>query len=247
MIETTERGRVVHLALAAPPVNVLDTALLDELATRLRQLASREDLAAVLLSGSGRCFSAGASVSEHRPEHVERMLAALDSACGALHEMPVPAVALVHGPCLGGALELVSFCDFIVADPQATFGQPEIRLAFFPPVGCVQLPRISGSQNAAWLVLAGETVNAERAQAMGLVQKLLPRDHWQEVEDLFNGLSAAALRLAKRSLHLGSTVDVHPPLARAKQLFLGELYRTEDVEEGISSFEQKRKPEWRHR
>jgi len=247
MIETTEHGRVVHLALAAPPVNVLDMALLDDLATHLEQLGRRDDLAAVLLSGSGRCFSAGASVTEHREDKVDGMLAALDRACAALQGLPVPAVALVHGPCLGGALELISFCDFIVADPQATFGQPEIRLAFFPPVGCVQLPRITGSQNAAWLVLAGETVNAERALSMGLVQKLLPRDSWGEVEDLFNGLSVAALRLAKRSLGVGSTVDVRPPLERAKRLFLDELYRTEDVEEGISSFEQKRKPEWRHR
>lgn len=247
MIQTLERGRVVHLSLEDPPVNVLDTRLLVELAGSLRRIASREDVAAVLLSGAGRCFSAGASVTEHRVGKVQGMLAALDEAGAALRELPAPTVALVHGPCLGGALELISFCDFVVADPGATFGQPEIRLAFFPPVACVQLPRLTGYQNAAWLVLAGETVSAERALTMGLVQKLLPRDQWQEVEEQFNGLSVAALRLTKQSLRIGATEDVSSPLSRAKQLFLGELYRTDDVEEGISSFEEKRKPVWRHR
>ena len=247
MIQTIERERVVHLVLEAPPVNVLDNRLLGELTGRLRQLANREDLAAVLVSGAGRCFSAGASVTEHRVEKVQDMLAALDEAGAALQELPAPTVALVHGACLGGALELISFCDFVVADPGASFGQPEIRLAFFPPVACVQLPRLTGYQNAAWRVVSGETVSAERALAMGLVQKLLPRDQWPEVEEQFNGLSVAALRLTKQSLRIGATVDVSPPLARAKQLFLGELYRTEDVGEGISSFEEKRKPVWRHR
>ena len=247
MIETTERGRVVHLALNAPPVNVLDTRSLTELAGRLRDLARRDDLAAVLLSGNGRCFSAGASVTEHRPEQVEGMLAALDEAGAALQELPAPAVALVHGACLGGALELVAFCDFVVADPGATFGQSEIRLAFFPPVACAMLPRLTGFQNAAWMVLTGDSVGAERALAMGLVQKLLPRDQWTEVEELFGGLSAAALRLAKRALRLAFTADTPSALEQAKQLFLGDLYRLEDVAEGISSFEQKRKPVWKHR
>lgn len=246
MIDVAKHERVVRLTLSSPPVNVLDSALLGELTTQLRRCAGDESVAAVLLSGAGRCFSAGASVAEHKPERAEAMLAALIDACTALADLPAPAVALVHGACLGGALELVSFCDFVVADPGATFGQPEIKLAFFPPVACYQLPRLTGLQNAAYAVLTGETLSAERAAAMGLVQKLLPSDEWGQIEALLNGLSSPVLRAAKEALAAGAGAYRKEALAGLKKLFLDRLYRLADVAEGIAAFEARRKPEWKH-
>jgi len=111
MIEVGKNERVAHLVLDAPPVNVLDSALLAELTHELGRCADDQSLAAVLLRGKGRCFSAGASVEEHARDKAPAMLGSLLDACIALADLPVPAVALVHGPCLGGALELVSFCD----------------------------------------------------------------------------------------------------------------------------------------
>jgi cyclohexa-1,5-dienecarbonyl-CoA hydratase len=247
VIEVATTQRVVHLTLDAPPVNVLDSALLGELVGHLGRLADDGSLAAVVLSGAGKCFSAGASVAEHRPELAEKMLDGLIDACVALEKLPVPTVAAVHGACLGGGLELAMYCDFVVADPGATFGQPEIRLAFFPPLACARLPRLVGWQNAAFAVLTGETLSAERAAAVGLVQKILPRDAWGELDTMLNGLSAPVLRIAKRALMLGGGPTPREALAGQKELFLKELYRVEDVAEGIASFTERRKPVWKHR
>ena len=115
MIDMTRHDRVVHLALDSPPVNVIDMALLGELIGRLDELADDETVAAVVLSGRGRCFSAGASVAEHAADSADGMLTALTRASVGLADFPAPVVAVVHGACLGGALELVSFCDFVVA------------------------------------------------------------------------------------------------------------------------------------
>jgi cyclohexa-1,5-dienecarbonyl-CoA hydratase len=247
MIAEARLERVVHLTIDAPPVNVLDAAVLTELASSLRRCAADESLAAVLLSGAGRCFSAGAAVAEHKAERAEAMLAALAEACMALAELPMPAVALVHGSCLGGAMELVECCDFVVADPGATLGQPEIKLAFFPPVASYQLPRLTGLQNAAYAILTGEALGAERAAAMGLVQKLLPKSEWDQIDALFNGLSAPALRAAKEAFRLGAAAPERGRFEALNEFFLDRLYRLEDVAEGIASFEEKRKPAWKHR
>lgn len=246
MIDVVKHERVVRLTLTAPPVNVLDAAMLGELAGHLRHLATDESVSAVVLSGAGRCFSAGASVADHKPERAPAMLSALVDACTALAEIPAPAVALVHGACLGGALELVSCCDFVVADPGATFGQPEIKLAFFPPVASYQLPRLTGLQNAAYMILTGETLTAERAAAMGLVQKLLPADEWTQIDNLLNGLSRPVLRAAKDALRVGAGACHRGTLEDINELFLDRLYRLADVAEGIAAFEAKRKPEWKH-
>ena len=247
MINVEQRERVVHLMIDAPPVNVLDAAILGELVERLRELEADEMLAAVVLSGDGKCFSAGASVAEHKQEQAEGMVTGLAEACLALPAFPAPVIAAVHGACLGGAMELISFCDFVVAAPDAIFGQPEIKLAFFPPVALHQLPLLTGYQNAAYTILSGENLPADRAQSMGLVQKILPKDQWGEIDDLFNGLSAPVLRITKQALAKSLTEGCEKRLDHFKALFMSELYRLEDVAEGIESFEERRPPEWKHR
>jgi len=247
MIDVVRRERVVHLVINAPPVNVLDGAILGELVERLGELAADDSVAAVVLSGEGRCFSAGASVAEHKEEQADGMVTGLAEACLALPAFPAPVVAAVHGSCLGGAMELISFCDFVVAAPDAVFGQPEIKLAFFPPVAVHRLPQLTGYQNAAYTILSGENLPAERALAMGLVQKILPRDQWGELDDLFNGLSAPVLRLTKLAMARGVSEANSEPLESSNRLFMSELYRLEDVAEGIKSFEERRPPEWKHR
>jgi cyclohexa-1,5-dienecarbonyl-CoA hydratase len=247
MINVEQRERVVHMMIDAPPVNVLDAAILRALVERLAELADDDSVAAVVLSGEGRCFSAGASVEEHKQEQADGMVTGLIDACLALPAFPAPVIAAVHGSCLGGAMELISFCDFVVADPEAVFGQPEIKLAFFPPVALHQLPRLTGYQNSAYSILSGENLPTERAQAMGLVQKILPRDDWGEIDDLFNGLSAPVLRITKQGLATSLAEGAAEGLDHFKALFMSELYRLDDVVEGIASFEERRPPDWKHR
>jgi len=175
------------------------------------------------------------------------MVSALSDACLALPAFPAPVIAAVHGACLGGAMEVISFCDFVIAAPDAIFGQPEIKLAFFPPVALHQLPLLTGYQNAAFTILSGENLPADRAQAMGLVQKILPKDQWEEIDDLFNGLSAPVLRITKQALAKSMTGGCAERLDYFKAVFMSKLYRLEDVGEGIKSFEERRAPAWKHR
>jgi len=247
MIKEERRDNVVWLKLDQPPVNVLTIALLEELASRVKALGSDDRTGALFLSGEGKVFSAGASVEEHRPEQAPEMLQALERACRALENAPFPTVALLHGNCLGGALELAASCDFLVADPAAQMGVPEIKLAFFPPLACARLPLLIGRANTAYLVFTGESISAETALQWGLVQQIMPQDEWPKLAERFNRLSRPVLRLAKRAL--GAAALPEPAGAReaAVHLFLEELYRVEDVQEGIQSFMEKRRPEWKHR
>ena len=153
----------------------------------------------------------------------------------------------VHGACLGGAMELISYCDFVVAAPESTLGQPEIKLAFLPPVACHKLPRLTGFQNAAYTILSGENLMVDQALAMGLVQKIVPTDDWAEIDDLFNGLSAPVLRITKQALAESIDERSAERLEFFKELFLAKLYDLEDVAEGIESFENRRPPEWKHK
>lgn len=248
MLVVEKKQRVLHLKVNIPPVNVLDTAGCRELAETLNEAVKDNTLAAVLLSGEGKCFSAGASVEEHKKEHADHMIGAFVEVCEILNEMPCPTAALVHGFCFGGAMELAMYCDFIVADPSAKFAVPEISLAFFPPFACSALHGIVGRQNAAHLIFTGETIDAERAFNIGLVQKIVEQSAWDELVQKFNNLSAPVLRLAKKSFRQGLKTPlekVHGPIIN--EFFLDQLYEIEDVAEGIKSFGEKRKPEWEHK
>jgi cyclohexa-1,5-dienecarbonyl-CoA hydratase len=248
MILAEKNERVLHLKLNIPPVNVIDTAACSELSETLKEAAADPAIAAVLLSGEGKCFSAGASVEEHREKPAKEMIPAFTGACRALCEMPVPTIALVHGFCFGGGLELVLYSDFIIADPSAQFAVPEIKLAFFPPLACSALPGIVGRQNAAHLIFTGDTIDAQRALAMGLVQQIVEQSAWGKIAGRFNKTSAPVLRLAKEAFKQGLKTPVdefHGDIV--KDLFLDRLYKIEDVNEGIASFTGKRKPEWKHR
>jgi len=245
MIKGHLHERVMELAIDIPPVNVLDTENLTGIARALNSLDA--GVSAVLIKGEGRCFSAGASVAEHKPESAPAMIQALTDACMALENAPVPTVAMVHGACMGGALELVSFCDFVIADPEASFGVPEVQLAFFPPLACARLAQLCGRQNAAQLIFTGAAVDASRAQQIGLVQQIAPQADWEKTTQLFNRLSRPVLRMAKQAFLLGSGKSERAGIVKLNRLFLSDLYKTDDVHEGIASFMEKRRPEWKHR
>jgi|Deesub1362B_J571_1020462.scaffolds.fasta_scaffold02496_5 cyclohexa-1,5-dienecarbonyl-CoA hydratase len=246
MVECKRKDRTAQLILNNPPVNVLTADLLDGLTERLEDLAGDDGLTAVFLMGNGKYFSAGASVEEHSRDQAPRMIEALTRACQSLSHMPVPVVALVHGLCLGGAMELVSFCDFVVADPGARFGVPEILLAFFPPYACQVFPTLMGRQNAAHLIFSGKTIDAQQAHQFGLVQEITPRQDWSRWAKHFNGLSRPVVRLAKRAFREGAGEFPEEQIERLTRLFLQDLYELEDVEEGIRSFVEKRPPQWKH-
>jgi len=247
MISAEKKDRVLQLKINVPPVNVIDIKTCNELAEQLKTAALDQSLAGVVISGEGKCFSAGASVEDHREERSREMILAFTEACRSLYRMPVPTVAFIHGFCFGGGFELTMYCDFLIADPSAKFGVPEIKLAFFPPFACSVLAGIVGRQNASYLIYTGESIHAEHALQMGLVQKISPQAEWEQMINQLNKTSVPVLRLAKKAFKLGEKISVEEAFESiVNDLFLKDLYQIDDLKEGIASFIEKRKPYWKH-
>lgn len=244
------RDGIGRLVLDRPPVNVLDCAALEELATVLSDVANDGAARVLALSGAGRAFCAGAEVADHLPERVGRMLPAFDAAVRALAALEIPTVALVHGAALGGGMELALACDVVLCSDAATFGQPEVRLGVFPPVAAAVLPGLVGRQRALDMILTGRTLDAAEAVACGVATRAFPAERFGEESERYVSelaqRSAPALRLAKRAV-----AAVAPPigavLAGVESLYLNELMRHADPLEGLTAFIEKRKPVWSHR
>jgi cyclohexa-1,5-dienecarbonyl-CoA hydratase len=168
-----------------------------------------------------------------------------------LEEMAKPVLAIVDGAALGGGCELVAACDIVLATERARFGQPEIKLGVFPPVGAILLPRIIGEKRARELLLTGELIDAREAARLGLVNYLVPpaqlEQKTQEILGKLRELSAPALEMARRAISLGAGRTFDELLAKVEDLYLNELMKTKDASEGIRAFMEKRKPNWHNR
>jgi len=244
-----ERDGALRLTLHRPPLNILDIATLEALASHLRPLADRRDLKAIVLrSALPATFSAGADVADHTRERAPAMLAAMHAVVRLLDELPQVTAALVDGRCLGGGCELALACDFVIASPRASFGQPEIDLACFPPVAAALLPRLAG-RHAAELVLLGEAVPADRALRMGLVSRVSDDvdGEWERLLAALMRKSGAALALARRALRSGAAGTLADALDRNERLYLEGVLPTEDAAEGVRAFLEKRPPRWSDR
>jgi cyclohexa-1,5-dienecarbonyl-CoA hydratase len=242
-------GEVVRVALAAPKANILDRAMMEELDAVFRDLRNRAELRVMILTSEGPHFSYGASVQEHLPEHVGAMLPRLRGLLGQLLELPLVTIAAVRGQCLGGGLELVLACDFIIAEESAAFACPEIKLAVFPPAAAVLLPVRIGASRAAELVLTGAAWTASHAAAAGLVVRTAPPgqlettvDAW--IGDHFRPRSAAALRHAVRAARLPLLRPLQQDLPHLEHIYLDELMAESDSIEGLRAFLEKRPPRW---
>jgi len=191
------------------------------------------------------------AVEEHVPETVFQMLDSFHSVFRMLAQISRPVVALVDGPALGGGCELVAACDIVIAGERARFGQPEIKLGVFPPVAAILLPRIIGEKRARELILLGDMIDADEALRLGLVNYVVPATDLdpklQSVLAKLRDLSASSLAMTRMALDLGAGSSFQSALADVEDLYLNELMKTQDAYEGVRSFIEKRKPEWRNR
>jgi cyclohexa-1,5-dienecarbonyl-CoA hydratase len=245
--------RVARLTFARPPLNVLNIAMMRELGEALNECLTHQDLAAIVFDAEpdSRAFSAGVAVEEHVPETVFQMLDSFHAVFRLLAQISRPVIAVVDGPALGGGCELVAACDIVIASERSRFGQPEIKLGVFPPVAAILLPRVIGEKRARELIMLGDMIDAAEALRLGLVNYVVPS---AELEPKLLGvlaklrdLSASALAMTRAALDLGERTSFQSTLAEVENLYLNELMKTEDAHEGVRSFMEKRKPEWRHR
>jgi cyclohexa-1,5-dienecarbonyl-CoA hydratase len=250
-IRTRTTEGLARITLDRPPVNVLTTAMMRELASALRRAADDEAVRVIRLDASGKTFSAGVDVGDHLGDLLPSMMAALADLFVAFDGVPQPIVAVVQGAALGGGLEVVLGCDLVVASEKATFGQPEIKLGVFAPPATVLLPRRIGPQAAAGMLLTGSSIGAEEARRLGLVHEVFPEEGFDAAAtawvDRLLALSGAALRLAKRALRESSRLPVDEAHVRVHDIYMDDLMATEDAHEGLRAFVEKRSAVWKHR
>jgi len=237
------------ITLDRPPVNVLDIATIEALAAALAPLTDRRDLKAVVLrSAIPRTFSAGVDVRDHTRERVTTMLAAFHGVFRQLDALAQATIAAVDGTCLGGGCELAAFCDVTLATPRSVFGQPEIDVGCFPPLASVLLPRIA-PRAAAELILTGAPIGAGEAARVGLISRVVEDldAETRRLVRLLAGKSAAVLALTRRALRDGGRGPFADALTRVERLYADALVPTEDMEEGVRAFMEKRPPKWKDR
>lgn len=249
-VSTSDAGAFWRVTLGGSKGNILDGTMMDALAQTFEQARRAPALKALVLEGAGPNFSYGASVAEHLPDQVERMLLRFGALLHALLDSDVVVLAAVRGQCLGGGLELVTLAHRIFASPDAKFGQPEIALGVFPPVASVLLPERIGRAHAEDLCLTGRVIAAGEAQAMGLVDEIAddPAEAalaWARAH--FAAKSASSLRRGVRAVRLGLHARLRLDLPRVERLYLDDLMQTADATEGLRAFLEKRQPVWSHR
>jgi len=241
-------GPAARIALRNPPLNVIDIAMMEELAQALSEIEARSDVSVIVLSGEGRSFSAGVDVGAHTPDKVADMLARFHAVIRALVSIRKVTIAAVRGHCLGGGAELAMVCDVVYATASAQWGFPEIKLACYPPVACTALAALVGQKRAAELILTGRTITGSEAAAIGLANRALADEELdrgvdQTVRELV-GLSPAALAVTKKAIYAWDAMHFDKGLARAEKVYLEELMKTADANEGIRAFMEKRDPKW---
>jgi cyclohexa-1,5-dienecarbonyl-CoA hydratase len=238
------------ITLNDPPLNILDIAMLEELRDAIGRV--RGDRHALIINASGeKAFSAGASVQDHLGDRVVAMLATFHDCFRALAKLDVVTIALVRGAALGGGCELALACDFVLASDRARFGQPEINLGVFPPVAAYQLSRQIAPRKGLELLLGGDPIDAMTAASLGLVNAVFPSADFDAnatewLAKIFRQ-SASSLRMAKKAFRLAQSADFDERLAAVERLYLEELMKTGDANEGLNAFIEKRKPVWRGR
>ena len=252
-VRVERSGRVARLTIDRPPLNVLDIPTLEQLAGAVASLdRADDDLQVVVLRGAGdRAFSAGVSVQDHTPDKVGPMLETFHRAIRRLRDLQAVTVAAVQGHCLGGGMELAMACDLVVAADNARFGQPEVELGCYPPAAAALYPALLGAGRTLDLLLTGRLFDSREAERLGLLTRLCPTAELDgEVDTLVAAItakSAPVTRLIKSAVRAGRDRGFTAGLAEAERLYLDDLTRTEDMQEGLGAFLEKRKPAWKHR
>ena len=237
---------VVRITLNNPPLNIIDLEMIGELLAALEQAETIPQITVIVLAGGERAFSAGVDIAAHTPERVQVMLGAFHGVIRAVIASRKLTLAVVRRHCLGGGAELALACDLIYASSDSVFGFPEIKLACFPPVASAGLAAIVGPKLAAEMILTGRTLTGPEALSAGLVNGLAddPETLVSECLTRVSQLSPAALKMAKKAFYAWDAIHFDKGLARAEQVYLDELMKTEDAAEGIRAHVERRRPQW---
>src|SRR5277367_6976964 len=197
-------GEVARLTLDRPEHNLLNERMLAELATGINTLGEQSQIKLIVLDSAAKAFSGGIEIGEYTQRRVFQLLDAFHGAFTSMLDTSKPLLVIVNGPAFGGGAELAALGDLVIATPRARFAQPEIKLGVFPPLAAAILPYLLGPKHALELVLTGETISAERARELGLVNWLVPEEDLQkkvdEVVAKVTAQSGPVLTMAKKAI-----------------------------------------------
>jgi enoyl-CoA hydratase/carnithine racemase len=250
VVRKSEEDGVELLVLKNPPVNALSTTLLGELERHLTDLEADPRVRAVIVTGDGQYFSAGADLKEMAtldlataPEVVRRGQALFARLAG----LRPPVVAAINGLALGGGLELALATDLRVAGESAKLGAPEVNYGLMPAYGGTQrLPRIVGIPKAMELIFTGAMIPASEALRIGLVNKVVPAgQELRAARDLAHTIASRAPRAvqaAKRAVNEGSARPIGEGMELETELFSRQVLNSKDLAEGIQAFVERRPP-----
>ena len=248
-IQTELKDGVAILTLSRSPLNVLNIEMMEEISTYFEELRKEKSLKLLVIQGVGKAFSAGVDVGEHLGDSANKMIEVFHKIFRLMDILKVPSIAAVNGAALGGGCELALYCDMVIAVEKAKFGQPEIQVGVIPPIAALIFPRMIGRKKAMELILSGDTISAQEALALGLINKVVPETALQEEVsgwiEKFKKLSGIILKIAKEATLAGLNDDVEKGLKAIEKIYLEDMMKTHDATEGLKAFMEKRKPIWK--
>jgi cyclohexa-1,5-dienecarbonyl-CoA hydratase len=243
-------GKLLRLRLDRPKANIVDAAMIAALDAALADAAGDADLNGVLLDHEGPHFSFGASVEEHLPAQCAEMLRSLHALVGRMVDFPVPVLVAVRGQCLGGGLEVAAAGHLMFVAPDASLGQPEIRIAVFAPAASCLLPERMPRVHAEDLLYSGRSIDGAEAARIGLANAAVDDPEAAALDYFDSHLaphSASSLRFAVRAVHADAAARIKARLAEVEALYLDGLMATHDATEGLRAFLDKRPANWENR
>lgn len=249
-ITFNQKEAIAIVTLNRPKVlNALNTETLNELHEIFTQLDSDTGVRVIIITGSGKAFIAGADISEmntYSPEEARAFSQLGHKTMDAIQNSGKPVIAAINGFTLGGGLELALSCDILIASEKAVLGLPEVNLGLIQGFGGTQrLPRLIGKSRAKELIFTGEALKAQKACEIGLVNRVVPQEELlpeaEKMAQLISAKGPVALTLAKRAIESGYDVPLSEGCKKEIDAFV-ESFSSQDRDEGIKAFLEKRKP-----
>jgi len=244
-------GGIATITLNRPEaLNAFSKEVIEEILKALEDVKADENTRVVILTGAGeKAFSAGADIKAMKGMNAlkARELSLMgEKLCDALENLEKPVIAAINGYALGGGLEVAMACDIRIASENARMGQTEINIGLIPGWGGTQrLTRLIGKTKAKELIFTGKIVDAKTAEQLGIVNMVVPTEKFRETVQQFAAELASkapvALKVAKALINKGSEISLDAAIALEREGF-GVVASTEDLQEGVSAFIEKRKP-----
>ncbi len=243
-------NNVGRITINRPPLNILDLQTMSEIVSALEAIRNTKAIKAVVFTGAGtKGFSAGVEVRDHLPEKVKEMLRVFHGMFRQMIKLEQPTIAVIDGFALGGGCELALFCDMVIASEKSVIGQPDITLGNFAPLALAAYPFFIPRKKVYEFLFTGESISAQEAKQIGLVNRVVPASELKAAEDAMVGsllkLSSVAIRASKMAMAATFNKPFEKALDEIEEIYLNELAPSHDGLEGLVAFLEKREPVWK--